>query len=704
MKYLGENSVKKLIALIKGDLTTKQPTITASGILKGDGAGTVTAADTQEATLVDVPNGLLKGDGTTITAAVAGTDYFSIPTNTGTAGQVLTKTTAGHEWQDIQSGSGLVLNSIKISTPASKTNYKAGETFNSAGMIVKADYSNGEDGPVIISDITITGWSVIPSTALSVNNTYITVQYTEGGVTKTVNQSISVTRTALPIPSQKGTLTYNGNSQSPTWNNYDSTKMTLGGTTSSTNAGNFTATFTIKDTDLYCWSDNSTTAKSVTWSIGKMAGTLTLSKSTSTLKPGTLTDSFTITTNSTGTISISNDNTSIVTATRSGTTVTLTSIDNKTGTANIIISVAADTNHTAPANATCVVNCKFVTTYGVSWDGTSSTTLSRTDAAASFTNPVAYMSGISNYGSPFDSLMPWSGMVRSTRSCGEVVSIPKFWYKLTQNGAGVNIQIADGAVDGFSVCPACMDRGDGKGERDVVYVGRYHCATSTYKSTSGVKPAANATRSAFRTSIHNLGSTVWQMDFATRFTIWLLYIVEYANWNSQAVIGYGCGNNSSTVNMGYTDSMPYHTGTTLTSRTSYGSSTQYRYIEGLWDNVLDWIDGAYNNSSGLNIILKPNNFSDSANGISVGTPTNGWIGGFAVKNVSGTYPLLISSSTSGSGSTYVCDYWYFYSSVPCLRVGGSYYQYLYYGLFYVGCNSASSSSSDVGSRLLDLGT
>lgn len=84
MKYIGENAIKKLISLIKGDLATKQPTITASGLLKGDGAGTVTAADTQEATLVDVPNGLLKGDGTTISAAVAGTDYMT-PTDVNSA-------------------------------------------------------------------------------------------------------------------------------------------------------------------------------------------------------------------------------------------------------------------------------------------------------------------------------------------------------------------------------------------------------------------------------------------------------------------------------------------------------------------------------------------------------------------------------------------------------------------------------------------
>ena len=99
MKYIGENAIKKLISLIKGDLATKQPTITASGLLKGDGAGTVTAADTQEATLVDVPNGLLKGDGTTISAAVAETDYMVPPTG-GTTGQVLKKTENGTEWAD----------------------------------------------------------------------------------------------------------------------------------------------------------------------------------------------------------------------------------------------------------------------------------------------------------------------------------------------------------------------------------------------------------------------------------------------------------------------------------------------------------------------------------------------------------------------------------------------------------------------------
>ena len=100
MKYIGENAIKKLISLIKGDLATKQPTITASGILKGDGSGTVTAADTQEATLVDVPNGLLKGDGTTISAAVAGTDYVT-PSTLPAADTAIPDATITSTWNSV---------------------------------------------------------------------------------------------------------------------------------------------------------------------------------------------------------------------------------------------------------------------------------------------------------------------------------------------------------------------------------------------------------------------------------------------------------------------------------------------------------------------------------------------------------------------------------------------------------------------------
>lgn len=479
--------------------------------------------------------------------------------------------------------------------------------------------------------------------------------------------------------------------------------MTLGGATSGTNASSYNATFTLKDTALYCWPDGTLTAKTVAWSIGKAAGTLSLSPATLRLEPGTLSGTFTIETNSTGAISVENHSPSTITVTRSGKVVTVASNGQKSGTVNVTVTVAGDGNHTAPAAKSCTVTCAFVSIYGVSWDGTSTTLLSRTDDAAGFTNPVAYMAGISNYGSPFDAKLPWSGMVVSEDSAaGKLVKIPKFWYKLTQSGNGLKIQIADAATDGFSVSPAHMDRGDGKGERDVAYIGRYHCRSSDYKSYGGSLPKNNITRSTARSGIHALGSTVWQSDFLMAFTIWLLYIVEYANWNSQAVIGYGCGNNSGVQNMGYTDSMPYHTGTTASARTTYGATTQYRNIEGLWDNVCDWMDGCYYDGNGLNIVTKPANFSDNANGVTVGVPSSGYPSAFTVATVDDLEWVIYPTATGGSETTYSADGWYFGSSNPCLFVGGYYNQEQNIGLFYVSFYWSPDIIRYIGCRLQKL--
>lgn len=341
----------------------------------------------------------------------------------------------------------------------------------------------------------------------------------------------------------------------------------------------------------------------------------------------------------------------------------------------------------------------YVHIYGASWDGTSTTRWSRTDEAAEFTDPVPYVAGASSYGSPFDNLQPWAGMTKSERTGGTMVAIPKFWYKLTQNGSGMSIQIADRAVEGYSVSPAHMDRGDGHGERDVVYIGRYHC-NSSYKSGIGT-PKTEITCTSARSGIHALGATIWQYDFTMLFTIWLLYIVEFADWNSQTKIGYGCGTASSAVSVGYTDSMPYHTGTTLRSRTTYGFGTQYRNIEGLWDNVLDWCDGCYYNPSGLNIILNPANFSDTSGGTAVGTPSSGFPSAFVVKTTGG-YPLFIPAAASGSNSTYSCDNWEFESSSPCLCTGGSYAQTPSQGLFHVGNRIVSYDGFSSGCRLQEL--
>ena len=79
----------------------------------------------------------------------------------------------------------VVLSSIAVTTPPAKTAYTAGETFDPAGMVVTATYSDG-------TTATVSGYSASPSGALTTSDTAITVSYTEGGVTATATVAITV--------------------------------------------------------------------------------------------------------------------------------------------------------------------------------------------------------------------------------------------------------------------------------------------------------------------------------------------------------------------------------------------------------------------------------------------------------------------------------------------------------------------------------
>ncbi len=79
-----------------------------------------------------------------------------------------------------------VLDRIAVTTPPNRTSYFSGEQFSTAGMVVTAYYTDGSSGAV-------TGYTYSPTGALAAGNTTITVSYTEGGVTKTTTQAITVT-------------------------------------------------------------------------------------------------------------------------------------------------------------------------------------------------------------------------------------------------------------------------------------------------------------------------------------------------------------------------------------------------------------------------------------------------------------------------------------------------------------------------------
>lgn len=506
--------------------------------------------------------------------------------------------------------------------------------------------------------------------------------------------------TIAKVPAQSGMPKYDGNPKTPTWDtNYDAAKMTLS-VDPQINAGTaYTASFT--PTDNYQWPDGTVDAKVVSWAIGKGDNAITVSPTSVTLNSSTKSTKFTVSRKGDGAITATSSDTKIATVGAINQTtgeVTVNSVGDTTGTATITVEVAESANYLAPANKDVPVKAQFTTIYGVEWDWTSSgpTKGTRTDAAVGFKDPSpAVNNGTGS--SPFDNLMPWAGMVKETRAGGVEVKEPKYWFKWTKTGKKLKLQIADGPVEGFHVDPVNMDRGDGLGELDFSYIGRYHCASGTYKSETNKAQQVSITRSAARTSIHNLGANFWQMDFAQMWYVGMLFLVEFADWNGER-IGRGCSTSGSKVNNGATDAMQYHTGTTAANRDTYGF-TQYRNIEGWWDNVYDWMDGCYYNSNGLNVIKNPNQFSDSANGTLVGKPVVGYPSDFTIPTTSGLEWALFPSAASGSTTTYVPDHWNFYGSSPCLRLGGSYGQGQVHGPFYVYCCSASNAYDSIGCRL-----
>ena len=247
-------------------------------------------------------------------------------------------------------GGGVRLVSIAVTTPPAKTVYEYGDSFQSTGMVVTATYSDG-------ASAVVSNYSISPTTFTSVGSQSVTISYTEHGVTKTSTTAVTVNKkTISAVPSQSGALTYNGSSQSPTWSGYSATQMTIGGTTSGTNAGSYTATFTPKAN--YRWADGTTTAKSVSWSIGKAAGSLDISPTSMTLDTTTKSKTITVTRSGDGAISATSSNTAAATVSVSGNTVTVTGKAN--GSATITVSVAEGTNHTAPASKTCAVTANFL--------------------------------------------------------------------------------------------------------------------------------------------------------------------------------------------------------------------------------------------------------------------------------------------------------------------------------------------------------
>lgn len=249
------------------------------------------------------------------------------------------------------------LSAITVTTKPNKLTYEYGDTLVTTGMVVTASYSDSQTK-------TVTSYSCSPKTFSTIGNQVVTVSYTENGVTQTATFNVTVNRKSIAKPTWKNNLTYNGNPQSINstsyWNNYNTSYMTIGGTTSATNAGTYAASFTPGSN--YRWTDGTTAAINVNWTINKATGSLSVSPTTVAINGNNYSSGVAVTITRAGDGAISYSPTSIsgLTLSLNGNTLTIkgngsTAVSAKT----ITISVAAGTNHTAPSSKTITVSAEY---------------------------------------------------------------------------------------------------------------------------------------------------------------------------------------------------------------------------------------------------------------------------------------------------------------------------------------------------------
>lgn len=360
--------------------------------------------------------------------------------------------------------------------------------------------------------------------------------------------------------------------------------------------------------------------------------------------------------------------------------------------------------------------------FGVVWDyANSATSLTRLTAAS---DPNGYVTqditeepnaalGTGTGGSPFDSFMPWAGMEEyniinsavaykqgdagfSRSDYDTMVYIPEFYYAVIDDAANSKryFYVADRAGEWF-------ERHPGSGR----YVGKYNTAAGYYSKT-GSAPLVSISRATARTNSVAKGEGWYQYDYASWCAIWLLYLVEFADWNSQSKIGRGiCGDSYSLSNNGTTDFMSYHTGTASSSRTTAGG-VQYRHIENPWGNASDWVDGINFDDGAVYICMNTDNYADdtstkyTAAGVNLPHATAGlpWIKGL---EMNASFPwAFLPNAIGGSETTYIPDCMNMGTRWRGLRIDDDNGNNNTHGLFYFYASRSSYTSSTLGARLL----
>ena len=639
------------------------------------------------------------------------------------------------QWSIAKATPSITFDPASVSLDTSTTSQAVAVTYTGDGTLsAQSDNSGVATASLEGTTLTVTG--------VETGNTAIQVSASEGTNYTAASASLSVAvqfAIIIPVvPTQSGSLTYKPYTlQTVSWNNYDPDQLTIGGSVKGTNAGTYTATFTPKPG--YQWWDGTTETKNATWTIGRAPLVVSFSPRSSPSSPLVLGAN-----NKTAIVSVQTnaESTTFFIESQQSKEYISTNVDVDSGTITIsalkstnklaanstvfYVHISAGSNYTSSAQGYYVRVESLTSVFGVSWDSSQpSTALTRLTKANDpnklvtvdiTTEPVPAV-GTGSGSSPFDKYMPWmemeeynieaetgmrtkkgnSNFTRTQPTKPVLVKIPEFYYKVEKSGTIFRYYVADGPVDEFHLHP-------GSG----CYVARYEAIGSNNSSlgsflgsySSTLAPSTRQTRDTYRTRARNMASGFQLYDFAAWCAVGLLYLVEFADWDSQKKMGQGIVNDADSHKTGETDSMVYHTG--RAAGTDGKTAVQYRGIENPWGNVSEFIDGINVYGQSVYICTDPEIYTDDTDTnypySNIKLPTSGWIKGLGFSSV---FPwAFIPNANGGSSISYIPDYTYSGPEWKVLNAGGHITSKQEAGLFFFHAGVTSSGTSNkVGARL-----
>jgi hypothetical protein len=310
----------------------------------------------------------------------------------------------------------------------------------------------------------------------------------------------------------------------------------------------------------------------------------------------------------------------------------------------------------------------------------------------------------------FDNIYPWSdiiscdvsadGTINSyygqpgfsfTNPKGYIMTLfPEFYWKREQSGGYEYIYISATEHNGFSKSESFM-------------LGRYTASGSSSAITtkSGVVDLVSISITNFRTAAKKVGTNWGQLDIKRWSMLQLLYLVEYADYNSQSMLGYGNCNTSAKINSGSCDSLGMKSGCLSNDK---AHSVIYRGIENIFGNISQWVDGINFTDSQAWVCDNPSDYVSDKFASPYEKLGYVNVGGGYISKVgydSSHSEIQMSSQVSGSSSTYIPDYAGSNSGSRVLYVGGYYSSDLGCGLWCAYWSGTSSGTDTfVGGRLL----